>query len=508
MKRASSLGAGRAVHPAHPEYTWSQESLFNRLSRQAMFWPNNAAATEAVLRHSCGVRNPLLSYVGAGPGRQLEALEQLMQQLECPEVTDLRCLTGSDLLPNEDRNAPRGAQPHQAFASSLRYCRACIALGFHCMLFQHWAMTHCPLHGTKLIDKCTDCGLPMVPTTASVVANPYCCLCCQQLLLKTVPPPDAHAQLELVNRLVADWRRDLAVPKEGAQMRISVARLDAPLPTWPALQALRTRMLRRATVWPATFTSRWPRFPELMAPLREEFTPPRWRPENSEYQGVGDGPNECLTWLMETCAVPKAESFSLFSGSWLRIQYITPQYDGQRLSALAVALHLTMAKYGRQRINFVQVKSDPDSMHPYLGVSWNGVHASIIPLRYGPASGELVAMEILGYFSVALLYCVGLRPVSLSRMSVDDVQRFEESGYCPSWHLSNQGRQGWLMRMRPRVTEQLVQWLVRRYKGKPLQRSVSSSAPSGWTLPELFDLGEGRVPKELLHFPVGEACKP
>jgi hypothetical protein len=508
MKRASSPGAGRAVHPAHPEYTWSQESLFNRLSRQAMFRPASAATTEAVLRDACGVRNPLLSYVGAGPERQLEALEELMQQIECPEVADLPCLTGSDLLPKEDRNAPRGTLPHPAFSTSLRYCRACIALGFHCMLFQHWAMTHCPLHGAKLIDKCCGCGLPIVPTTASVVANPYCCMRCQQLLLKMVPPSNAHAQLELVNGLVADWRRDVVVPKEGAQMRVSVVRLDAPLPTLPELQALRTRLLRRATVWPAMSTSRWPRFLELTGRLPEDFTPPRWRPANSEYQGVEDAPNKCLTWLIETCAVPTAESFSLVSGSWLRIQYITPQYDGQRLSALAGALHLTMAKYGRQRINFLRAKYDPASVYPYLGVSWNGVHASLIPLRYGPASGELVAMEILGYFAVVLLYCVGLHPVSLSRMSVDDLQRFEEGGYCPAWHLSKQRRQDWLIRMRPRVTEQLVQRLVRRYKGTPLQRALSSSAPSGWTLPELFDIGEGNVPTELLHFPAGEACKP
>jgi len=62
------------------------------------------------------------------------------------------------------------------------------------------------------------------------------------------------------------------------------------------------------------------------------------------------------------------------------------------------------------------------------------------------------------------------------------------------------------MRMRARATEKFIERLIQRYRGKPLQRMVS--APTGYTLPDLVDLGNGNVPQELLHFPVGVSCKP
>jgi hypothetical protein len=470
-----------------------------------MFRPISATEMEAALKDAC-VRNPLLAYAGPGTGRELEATEQLMTLVGCDEAADLWRLTGADLLAKEDRAWPSTAEQHRVFSTTLRYCQTCMHLGFHSMLFQHWGVTRCPLHGTALLIACTGCGLPIQPSVGSVLDNPYCCLRCHQLLVKTVAPPDCLEQVKLINSLAADWRRDLMVPLDGPQTRVSVAGLELPASSPTTSVAQRTRFLHRATAWPSPPTARWTHFREEQRYLNAAHTPANWRPDRPDYWDVTDRPTITLKWLCKVCDVPKAESFELFASSWMRIQFITPQYQNQQLSVLAVALHLTMTAYATQRINFHSIKADPKSVHPYVGASWNGVHATSIPRCYGGVSGELVAMEILGYFALSVLRCAGLNPVSEPRIP-DGLVSFYPRSFCPSWQLSKEGR-NWMMRMRSRANEKFVQRLIRRYKGKPLQRMVGCSAPTGYTLPNVVDLCKGRVPDELLHFPAGVSCKP
>lgn len=506
MQRPAPTGAGRFMHPAHPIHTWPQESLFNRLSRYAMFRPVHLAAAKEALKGVRGIQNPLLAFVG--PGEDLGAMQQLMEFLECGEAGALRRMTGVDLLRKEDRRVlSSSTQQHHAFATHLRYCRKCLQLGFHSMLFQHWGVTHCPLHGEALLNGCTGCDQPLVPNVSRILLNPYCCTRCSQLLIKTVVPPRSADSVVLVNRLLADRRRDLQIGEEGWAMQVSVTGVDPPVPTQPALQAVRTRWLHRATAWPAVPTSRWPQFPETQSRLAEGQVPSRLRPTKL-YEGVPNVPTDALRRLVDLCAVPHAESLELFAGSWLRIQIITPQYNSFHLSAIAVALHLTLTRYARLRVNYLHMKSSiSESVRPFLGVSWNGLHSRFIPSHYGASTGELISMEILGYFALALLYCAGLHSPVMGRQDHDRLN-FEDRSFCPSWQLSRDGRQGWIMRMRPRATHTLVRRLIQRYRTTPLKRTVSASAPAGHTLPDVVDLCNGTVPPELLHFPAGVACKP
>lgn len=506
MRPSSSSAGGRVKHPADPSNAWSNESLFNRISRYAMFRPIDPSTADAALQDAFGVRNPLLSYAGLGPEPDLEAMRQLMKLLECPKPEKLYRLTGAYLLPSKDRKPAHGGMPpHKVFATHLRFCATCLELGYHCMLYQHWGVARCPMHGIALQECCPDCHKPMVPTIYGVLSKPFCCPRCDHLLLKTAARPEAADAVGVADRLNGDWCNDLQVPQEWPQLRVSVASLQPPVLAHPELQAQRRRWLHRATAWPVVATARWPQFKESLRNLTSEHSPGMWGANQQPHGGVSQEPTDMLVWLREACAVPHEQSLQLFCGSWMRIQYITPQYCDQNLSVVAVALHLTMTQYGRQEVNFHRVRTG--FTQPYQGVRWNGVHSPTLPTHHGRASGDLIGMEILGYFALAVLYCAGFGQPSGSGGGGME-WRTEPWSYCPSWIVLKGWAYTWVMRMRPRATTETVVRLIRRYGKKSLQRSVTCAPPTGRTLPTATDLCEDHVPPELLHFPAGEPCKP
>ena len=503
MQRAPISSVGRSSHPAHPSNGWQYASLHNIITRSALFRPVNHTDIMGLLKGECGVRNPLLSYEGLIRGRN-DALSRLMTLLGSPPPYTLDRACGSELLSLDEQRTPYGGEHHQIFSTTLRYCEACMALGYHSMLFQHWAVGRCPVHERPLLRACTSCGLHMRPTIAACLSQPFCCTRCGHLLIRTVAAREGEEICRRIDQQVGNLWLDLTLPPwRHLQARVTVTRQLLPSVCNVEPCAQRTRTLQRATTWPSTRSGWWPRFRERIAVVRPEYADPvRGCVREDRNEAVLEA-TRMLRWLQGECWVPAGQSTTLLANSWQRIQYISPQHQDGQLSAVAAALHLTMTRYGVFPVNYRNLRSQSNLAQPYVGVHWNGVHASSTPLQYGPASGVLVALEILGYFALSLLRCAGLRPLE-GRLEVDAHASFDDHGYCPFWRIENPSR-CWEMRIRPRATERMIRRLVWRYRHVPLQRLIQCSAPIGKTQPLSDAFCQISFPPELLHFPHGEA---
>ena len=63
---------------------------------------------------------------------------------------------------------------------NLRFCPRCMDRGFHAVLFQLEMMTHCPIHGRKLVTRCPHCKEPIpYRLQRRTFAHPYACPHCK-----------------------------------------------------------------------------------------------------------------------------------------------------------------------------------------------------------------------------------------------------------------------------------------------------------------------------------------
>lgn len=483
--------ADPAQHPAYPTHRWWQESLYGRLSRVFMFRAPGADALAKAAETQLRQRNVLLG-VKILPGGPYPARASELGLVE----EELDQALGVDLVPAEERWGGL-----LVFAKTLRYCRRCLELGFHSMVYQHGAVARCEFHQAPLLDRCFDCNCPVVPLIKDMRLNPYCCSRCGRLFVKTVLPADATQEVADIDRHISVWRNDLRVESQAHRLRTP---LKSFLPEGgdPSRHAARRlRHLQRTTAWPSPPSRRWPSFKEwscgVEAPTRQ--WPPV--PRSDQLEGMLPYPTRALCWLRDCCDSYRGQSSGLIASSWQRIQYLSPQSLENGLSAVAVALHLTMTKYGVYPVNFRTFPGDDDSQTPYGSVSWNGHHSDATPECNGRASGMLVAMEILAYFALCLRRCAGLGAGGLGAIETAGHESFDPSSYVPAWQLEREGR-AWAMRARPRVSEKLLSWLLHRYRDEPLRRSVVCMKPQD---PYRFygqaDVWGGSFSEVLLQFP-------
>lgn len=82
----------------------------------------------------------------------------------------LEALTPFDLSNYHDRE--------HLFSSKLRYCPACLRLGYHSVVFQHRAILHCPIHGEPIASCCPTCKKEVRSCFSSVAVYPFGCFSC------------------------------------------------------------------------------------------------------------------------------------------------------------------------------------------------------------------------------------------------------------------------------------------------------------------------------------------
>lgn len=496
--RRQASGSGPALHPAHPSNRLYTESLFGLLSRHSTFVAASAEHVGSLATRAIGQQNPLLAQVALRPSEiRGEGETRLIEALGLCSMDGLAPLTCTPYLTREEA----AHHIHSPMLSkTLRYCPRCLQLGFHSMFYQHRAVRDCPYHGIPLMDRCMYCERPWAPLIKQIVEEPFCCPKCRWLHLKTVLPPGGVEELRAASAAIAPRYHDLQTCHRIPHERVNVFALTDRLGMSRESEPYR-RLWHRIAAWPQQLSPHWHRFREELICIGQENWPREGNLRTQDWHLLAKHPTNTLRWLVQTCEVPTEQCRRLLDGTWQRIQYITPLYQDRQLSAVATALHLTLAKYGWLQINLRALEHGWQRHHPYHGVRWSGVHEESSPRCFGEASGTLVASEIRGYFVLSLLRCVGLQPRQGGAAEEFGHSYYQPHRYCPSWSLQREGRAGWMLRMRHRADEGLIRRLVRRYKLWGLQRMVVSNWPTSPAIPEVARLGDIDYPPELMQFP-------
>lgn len=108
-------------------------------------------------------------------GIPLERLQQGVERLFALPGRAASLAIGADFLPSLVRQ--RGW-----FHPSLAYCPACLAHGYHSLVFQHRALRRCPIHGAPLRYACGGCGRAAPTTFQAAATVPFGCPHCERPL--------------------------------------------------------------------------------------------------------------------------------------------------------------------------------------------------------------------------------------------------------------------------------------------------------------------------------------
>jgi len=160
------------------EWSLPYESLFCRLWKYA--WANSANAAE--------ITRSLLKMAPSSL-----STPQPRELLYCEWVSSDR----AGLLAREDRCVGIAAEFGEDWMwrlgydlLNLRYCRDCLAEGFHTLLFHIAALKACPLHGIPLTHSCTNCGKPSPALSLWTPSfkHPFYCNACEHPLAGELRP--------------------------------------------------------------------------------------------------------------------------------------------------------------------------------------------------------------------------------------------------------------------------------------------------------------------------------
>lgn len=342
----------------------------------------------------------------------------------------------------------------------VRACWHCLGLGFHSVLFQHYALRRCPLHGTELTTQCPRCHACTRPTFDSVAGAPFSCEQCGELWLRTVKPAYGDEYLRLAGAMLADRMKDLfrvdaAVGDENRVLDQADAR---PLlaATCDTNSAAHGRQVARWTAWPSLPSTRWPSFCEQRLLLFDWMPSPEgaW-PEGGPF--TSHDATQCLRMLARMCAAAGHAHDGLRLTERLSMSPRGLRLN-DRASAVAVALHLTMCTYGRRAPEARQQARAHGAGYYYEDVEWNGAQVGRRLLRSDLGNAQLIVAEILGCFSAAIVDVSSM----LYLRNVDWRQTLPETLFLPAWVVTRSGSHH-VLRIRSRASERRVQRLLGRY---------------------------------------------
>lgn len=162
-------------YTARPEWSSGGESMWMRLSKFS--YCNRLSVIE------------LTALFGTGsPG--IESVARDLRQArpwDLPAMATILGVSAVDVLRGFCANLPPILG---RTATELRYCAACMKLGFHAAWFQWLTMERCPLHGLPLRVGCTRCksAIPYALGT-DLAASPLSCSCCGKSWIPSLGKP-------------------------------------------------------------------------------------------------------------------------------------------------------------------------------------------------------------------------------------------------------------------------------------------------------------------------------
>lgn len=364
-----------------------------------------------------------------------------------PEPPRLRRLLGCTLPQWEvaSGSAYLGAVPAKLLlAPHLRYCRQCLAAGWHSAMFQHIAVTSCPLHGSPLRQGCPRCKRPIALEPVSIATHQNFCPHCSFPFIR-------------MDRLRA--RRELGPKHPAGFVRLAAALTPDPsaelagyrsgLGAQELLGAERTTAVACAAhrSWPAGVTpgTRW--FAQTTRLVTATDPLPIGRLNELAHRGQVTAFERILACLHESGAgadVPGPSVVSSLRGG-ARINMAISTCSAAYVRT-ALALDMQEVLPGRRPIK------DLAPLH----TEWLPMHEELVPAT--------AASQVYNLF---VLNLVQLRRV---RKAVDVAWNWNPhpAAFSPPWRLWHRGGDI-VFEMRQRADDQTLPRLVRRYAHRHLR---------------------------------------
>lgn len=358
----------------------------------------------------------------------------------------LRRLQGSDIS---------GAIEHmpKLLHRSLRYCKQCLAMGYHSIVGQHIAIARCPLHNSSLTDACPDCGRPIAPTFGSVLVNPFECPVCGAPLSSTVAGMADQQHARWVDQMMGARRGLLAAGVDVVHQNRRLT--DLPTHLWSPSKPSASRHFQRVSVWAMPRDPQWISFREQLHRIGAVHERGLFLWERIDTLEVAA--HKTLDWLMQACWCHEKATMRLLGRLG---RYPRGLRLNARTSLISVALYKLAAAYDmlpEMRLLYeVRGLTGTSSLPSLFSVK----HA----MRYGDGLPEhpeldarLLQLEMLSLFAKLL---VRQRAESyLDEVSWLDFPHPVE--FAPSWRIES-CRGGLVARVRFRVAEDEVERLIKR----------------------------------------------
>lgn len=373
-----------------------------------------------------------------------------------PEPPRLRRLLGCTLAQWEAAcgSAYLGTVPAKLLLMPhLRYCRQCLASGWHTSMFQHVAVTSCPLHGSPLRQGCPQCNKAIALTPASIATHQHFCPHCSQPFACM---DRLRARLRLRPELPASFVRLAAALTPDPSAVLAAYKSD--LAAHELLDADRTTTVACAAhrSWPAGMTpgTRW--FAQTTRRVAATDPVPLGRLNELAHQGQVAALKsilECLRKRGVGLNLPGPTVVaSLRSGA--RMDMAMPLCNAAYLRT-ALALELQEVLPGRRPIKWLAP----------LHTEWLPMHEELIAAT---ASSQV--------YSLFLLNLVQLRRL---RNTVDVAWNWTPHPACfsPPWRLWRRDEKI-IFEIRQRASDRTLRRLVRRYAKHRLRSTATGPGVS------------------------------
>lgn len=374
--------------------------------------------------------------------------------------------------------ADLGGNSQLVVVNSLRFCVKCLDLGYHSAVYQHIALSSCPLHAVPLIDGCPHCHEAITPTFISVIQSPFECPHCGGALARTVPRPQDHSDATLADQMAGGRRGALLPQPENNHWDLLLNR--ARILVGPPGQQLASRHYQRLCIWADRSNTHWLSFAEEMLHVVPAHS--RGLVEDANSFDLGLAAERVLIWLRQVCY---AHEYSA-----VRLAYRLGRYPrGLRINAhgslLGAALYRLAVAY--DLVQEMQTLFEADVLaldQPKKAVMGRKM------VRYGASCPEvpqldfrLFQLEMLGIFAKFLVAHRHLEPmVNVSWLELPHPMEF-----APNW-TSKKSLNGVCYRIRARATEIAVQRLViRKWNDELSYVNHDVTTPDGFWLHNQLD---------------------
>jgi hypothetical protein len=336
---------------------------------------------------------------------------------------------------------------------SLRYCKQCLAIGYHSIVCQHIAIARCPLHNVPLTDMCPECGRPIEPTFGSVLVNPFECPVCGAPLANTVAGKADQQHARWADQMLGARRSVLAKGVDVAHQNRRLS--DLPIGMRSPANPAASRHYQRVSIWALPHDPQWICFREQVHAVGAGHERGSLS-LSQESVMLESAANSVLKWLMQACWCHENAAMRLLGrlGRYPRGLRLNAQ-----TSVISVALYKLAAAYDllpEMRILY-ESRDIGTSEQSYSGC---GKHT----MRYGDRLTEhpkmdarLLQLEMLSLFAKLLVR----QPTNSYLDQVNWLDYPHPVEFAPSWRVEKGGA-GPVARVRYRAAEVEVERLIKR----------------------------------------------